>query len=59
MKGSELEGMEYEPLYDCFIGRAAQGCFRVVAAAFVTDSDGTGIVHCAPGFGEEDYKLCV
>lgn len=29
------------------------------SAGFVTDSDGTGIVHCAPGFGEEDYKLCV
>ena len=28
-------------------------------ADFVTDSDGTGIVHCAPGFGEEDYRLCV
>ena len=31
------------------------GCFRVVAEQFVTASDGTGIVHCAPGFGEEDF----
>jgi isoleucyl-tRNA synthetase len=31
----------------------------VQTAAFVTDSDGTGIVHCAPGFGEDDYNMCV
>jgi isoleucyl-tRNA synthetase len=36
-----------------------QGCFRVIAASFVTSTVGTGVVHCAPGFGEEDYKACV
>lgn len=33
----------------------AQNCFTVVTADFVTDKEGTGIVHCAPGFGEDDY----
>lgn len=39
--------------------RKKDGCFRVFTAAFVTSDAGTGIVHCAPGFGEEDYKMCV
>jgi isoleucyl-tRNA synthetase len=39
--------------------RAKDGCFKVQTGTFVTDDAGTGIVHCAPGFGEEDYKLCV
>jgi isoleucyl-tRNA synthetase len=51
VKGSDLEGLEYEPLYDFFTERRKNGCFRVIAAPFVTDSDGTGVVHCAPGFG--------
>lgn len=59
MKGAELEGLEYEPLYDFFLSRAENGCFRLITAPFVTDSDGTGIVHCAPGFGEDDFKICV
>jgi isoleucyl-tRNA synthetase len=33
--------------------------FRVVADDFVTDDSGTGIVHCAPAFGEEDYRVCI
>mmetsp|Transcript_8452 Transcript_8452/g.14175 ORF Transcript_8452/g.14175 Transcript_8452/m.14175 type:complete len:487 (+) Transcript_8452:1128-2588(+) len=36
-----------------------QKCFRVVAGKFVTSDAGTGIVHCAPGFGEDDYAVCV
>ena len=59
LKGSDLVGLEYVPLFDFFLDRQKDGCFKVQSAGFVTDSDGTGIVHCAPGFGEEDYKLCV
>ena len=59
MKGSELAGIEYVPIFNFFADREKDGCFRVQTASFVTDSDGTGIVHCAPGFGEDDYKLCV
>lgn len=59
IKGKDLEGTEYEPLFDFFINRREDGCFRVQCASFVTDSDGTGVVHCAPGFGEDDYRMCV
>jgi isoleucyl-tRNA synthetase len=34
-------------------------CFTVVTANFVTSETGTGIVHCAPGFGEDDYAICL
>lgn len=33
--------------------------FRVVADNYVTDDSGTGIVHCAPAFGEDDYRVCI
>lgn len=36
-----------------------QNCFSVIGGSFVTQTAGTGIVHCAPGFGEEDYQACV
>jgi isoleucyl-tRNA synthetase len=53
----ELLAMTYEPLFDYFEGLREEGAFRVVAADFVSVEDGTGIVHIAPGFGEEDFKL--
>lgn len=54
-KGSELVGLEYEPLFPYF--RDTPGAFRVLAADFVSLDDGTGIVHIAPAFGEDDYRL--
>ena len=36
-----------------------RNCFTVVGASFVTSDTGTGIVHCAPGFGEDDYNACL
>ena len=51
MKGTDLVGLEYQPMFDFFLERAKDGCFRVQSATFVTDDAGTGIVHCAPGFG--------
>jgi len=59
MKGSDLEGTEYVPMFNYFEERGKDGCFRVQCADFVTDDAGTGVVHCAPGFGEDDYKMCV
>ena len=53
----DLLGLRYEPLFDDFAGLAGQGAFRVVAADFVSTGEGTGIVHIAPGFGEDDYQL--
>ena len=56
-KGSELQGAAYEPLFPYFAELAAQGAFRVHCGDFVTTEDGTGIVHIAPGFGEDDYNV--
>ena len=56
MKGRELVGAKYEPLFPYFSELAEEGAFRIVDAAYVTTEDGTGIVHTAPGFGEEDAE---
>lgn len=55
MKGADLVGSSYEPLFPYFAEHAAKGAFRVHPAEYVTVEDGTGIVHTAPGFGEDDY----
>lgn len=55
-KGSALAGTGYEPLFPYFAGLSEQGAFRVHLAPYVTTEDGTGIVHSAPGFGEDDYQ---
>ncbi|EGR29757.1 isoleucine tRNA synthetase, putative [Ichthyophthirius multifiliis] len=59
LKGEKLSGIEYDPLFPYFEQRRQNGCFRVICADFVTSDTGTGIVHVAPGFGEDDYKICV
>lgn len=53
---SELIGLHYEPLFSYFADFSPKA-FQVVAADFVTTEEGTGIVHIAPAFGEDDYKL--
>ena len=53
MKGADLEGMEYEQLMP-FVEIPGKAFF-VGTADYVTTEDGTGIVHCAPAFGEDDY----
>ena len=57
--GSELAGKQYTPPFDYFERTRAGGSFRVMAGTWVTDAAGTGIVHCAPAFGEEDYNACI
>lgn len=57
-KGSELVGRRYEPLFPYFADLAEKGAFRVLAGSFVSTEDGTGIVHTAPGFGEDDNAVC-
>ncbi len=54
-KGSELEGAEYEELLPYFSDIREKGAFRVFTADYVSTEEGTGIVHIAPGFGEDDY----
>lgn len=53
VKGSDLEGTEYEPLYN-FMPVEGEG-FRVIAMGYVSADDGTGLVHTAPAFGEDDF----
>ncbi len=55
-KGEALIGIEYEPLFDYFKGHEA--AFKVLGGSFVTAETGTGIVHMAPAFGEEDFEAC-
>ena len=54
-RGSELEGLSYTPPFDFFVGHP--GAHRVLLGDYVTTEDGTGIVHLAPAFGEEDMEL--
>ena len=56
-KGEELVGLEYEPPFDFFEGKIANS-HKVLDGDFVTTEDGTGIVHIASGFGEDDFNLC-
>jgi len=53
-KGKELEGIEYEPLFD--YAKTDKKAWYIILADFVTMEDGTGIVHIAPAFGEDDYN---
>jgi isoleucyl-tRNA synthetase len=59
--GKDLIGLSYEPLFDATIEAAAeegnQGAWQVYAGDFVTTEDGTGVVHIAPAFGEDDAEL--
>jgi isoleucyl-tRNA synthetase len=55
MKGSELEGMEYEQLLPYV--EPEKPAFKVLVGDFVTTEDGTGIVHTAPTFGADDFKI--
>lgn len=44
-------------MFDYF-AECSDSAFRVIADNYVTDDSGTGIVHCAPAFGEDDYRVC-
>ena len=55
--GAELKGIEYEPLFDFQKGLVDKPAWRVVCDSYVTMTDGTGIVHQAPAFGEDDARV--
>jgi isoleucyl-tRNA synthetase len=57
LRGADLVGRTYRPLFDFFAQHP--GAFRVLAGEFVATDEGTGVVHLAPGFGEEDHDVCV
>jgi len=58
-KGKDLLRMKYEPLFP-FASQEMDTsvCYRVVGDAYVTDGDGTGVVHQAPAYGEDDQRIC-
>lgn len=56
-KGETLIGMRYKPLFPYFVKEYQKTAFKVVGGDFVTMEDGTGIVHIAPGFGEDDFSV--
>lgn len=55
--GAELKGLRYEPLFPYFKKDADVGAFVVLNDSYVTTTDGTGIVHIAPAFGEDDNRI--
>ncbi|HEX6276111.1 MAG TPA: isoleucine--tRNA ligase [Polyangiaceae bacterium] len=55
-RGKELEGLRYEPLFPYFASQP--NAFRVLVDGYVTTADGTGVVHIAPAYGEDDYRVC-
>lgn len=57
-KGEKLAGLKYVPLFDYYTEYIEKGGFRVICGDHVTSDAGTGIVHTAPAFGADDYKVC-
>jgi isoleucyl-tRNA synthetase len=56
--GSELVGLRYTPLFDFLVDLGGPHAFQVLGGDFVSTEDGTGVVHMAPAFGEEDQNAC-
>jgi isoleucyl-tRNA synthetase len=60
--GKLLAGLKYKPLFDSYPVEELSDpskAFSIISADFVTDSDGTGLVHIAPAYGEDDYQACI
>ncbi len=58
IKGADLLGMSYEPMFPYFANLKEKGAFKVLSGEFVSTEDGTGVVHIAPGFGQDDFEAC-
>ncbi|KAI0949722.1 Isoleucine--tRNA ligase, cytoplasmic [Taiwanofungus camphoratus] len=58
-KGADMNGWRYVPLFEYFTEQFEDKAFRVLADTYVTDADGTGIVHQAPAFGEDDHRVAI
>ncbi|KAG8347703.1 putative isoleucyl-tRNA synthetase [Trypanosoma vivax] len=59
MKGKELVGTKYNPIFPYFKERYGAKAYRVISDTYVTTDSGTCVVHQAPGFGEEDNRICI
>ena len=58
IKGADLVGLSYEPMFPYFKHLKEKGAFKVLSGEFVSTEDGTGVVHIAPGFGQDDFEVC-
>ena len=58
-KGADLVGKKYKPLFSYYETDPGQTYWRILSDTYVTDDSGTGIVHQAPAFGEDDYRVCI
>ncbi|TFY83550.1 hypothetical protein EWM64_g468 [Hericium alpestre] len=58
-KGADMKGWRYVPLFEYFTEKFEDRAFRVVLDTYVTDESGTGIVHQAPAFGEDDHRIAI
>ncbi|EDO38650.1 predicted protein [Nematostella vectensis] len=56
-KGASLEGKTYKPMFPYFEQLKSSGAFRILTDSYVTEESGTGVVHSAPAFGEDDYRV--
>ncbi|MBL7666141.1 MAG: isoleucine--tRNA ligase [Bacteriovoracaceae bacterium] len=57
LKGSALKGKKYQPLFPFFKDLKSEGAFQIFNDDYVTTTDGTGVVHLAPAFGEDDNRV--
>lgn len=57
--GITLKGKKYKPLFEYFIQCKDKGAFTVLVDSYVKEEEGTGVVHQAPYFGADDYRVCV
>ncbi len=55
--GSKLIGLSYKPLYDYYLDSVSENDYKIYHGDFVSMEDGTGVVHIAPSFGEEDFEF--
>jgi len=56
--GTALKGAAYEPIFPYFADKSAEGAFHVLNDDYVTTDDGVGLVHIAPAYGEDDFRVC-
>ncbi|MEO6532482.1 MAG: isoleucine--tRNA ligase [Pseudolysinimonas sp.] len=56
--GAQLAGVRYDPLFDYYLGEYGEHAFQILVADYVATGEGTGIVHQAPAYGEDDQVVC-
>lgn len=57
--GAQLKDLRYEPIFPFFADVMKDTAFKVCCDSYVTDDSGTGVVHQAPAYGEDDYRVCI